>query len=195
MIQISAFLDLSSLDWLQRLEVRGLDALCSKFGESSGGIEWWMSDISRVEMSMGLENLKISKRRRTISALKDRRKLEIAAELGVQWLAFPCGKSNDNYSRSSLSLQTADNRWLRATTLASKIRGFGISDPDSKHVVSFVYGLGPQGKSPVGTRFLVTEDKPFRFALNRAQESGRVPEIEGYRFVQFADFINSQEGD
>lgn len=195
----AVFLDYQIIDHLYRIEkgtYKGnhIDALVSlKELALTGKNQIWMSEITQVEMAIGHENPGISDSKRQQVIEKDKCKLNIAKELGVKWLAYPCSSLNDEYSRLGLSWRLAGREYSSAKELEVRLTNIaGVSVGDVRQIVSFVYGFEDKNESfsPV-IQWFITDDSRLRTSMQKAVDAGQFPELENRYIVSSVEFFRS----
>lgn len=193
-----AFLDYAVLDHLQRLDSgtysggAGDRLACIRALAARGSVQLWMSEIAKVEMLLGLENDHLSVDQRARAMDKDRRKLEIANEIGVKWLTYPASKCDDRYSRFGLSLRCAGPTWSAANGFEISLAQYaGVSAGDARHLVSMCYGVDTERLDyRPRIRWFVTEDSKLRTAIDGLPS---LPELRGVRVVDSKVFVEEIE--
>jgi hypothetical protein len=192
-----AFLDYSVIDHLHRLAVgnyAGAHAAALHLleaGAATGKYELWMAEITEVEMIIGRENPRIGPDRVAEFIRKDNEKLDIAEKLGVRWLAYPCSKTDDQYSRLDVSFRP-DGSTVAALLEARLEVIVGVSVGDARQVVSLVHGFDNARVSfrPL-IQWFVTEDTPLRNALLREVATGQLSELAHFRICTVTEFVDA----
>jgi hypothetical protein len=157
----------------------------------SGIYEFWMAEITKVEMIIGRENPLVDESRLVEFEQKDREKLAIAERLGVQWLGYPCSKLNDQYSRLDVSFRPGGPNWSIAAAFESRLEQVaGVSQGDARQVISLVHGFDDIDLSfRPAIQWLVTEDSDLRKALRGQVSAGRLSELANVRVASVAEFV------
>lgn len=194
---VEVFADYPIIDHLYRIENNSyngdslrelleLKNLCS-----NGIVKLWMSEITRVEMVLGLENPTINDDIKTIIEERDSEKIKIASELNVGWLTYPCSKTNDTYSRLNISLRTMGDQWHIANEMEKNLEVYeGISRGDARQFVSCIFGTNSEDLSYTpAVEWFITEDQKMLEALKKLKEDGIVTELERINIASTKEFI------
>ena len=127
------FLDLNVLDDMHRIDTgryTGNSASAMrKLRQTAtcGDLEIWMARISEAEMAIGLGNPNLTPDKRSEASYNDEAKSVIASSMHVQWLTYPASTTNDAYSLSNLTMETAGPHWNQAKNLETRLKQQGIS--------------------------------------------------------------------
>lgn len=197
MNEIAVFLDYSVLDHLFRLNTsrgKGLPGMALtnlKRRAETHEIVPWMSEITKVEMLLGIENDQIAAAKRAKCEEADHAKLKIAESMGVQWLAYPCSKFDDKYSRVDLSFRCSGPDWLAARALEESLGDLpGIRRKgDPRQIVSCLLGRDTKDldRRP-DIRWFIAEDADLVTALRELQVDGGIVELVGLQIGTSVDF-------
>ncbi len=143
-----AFLDYQVIDYILRVAIGKYSGVFAgalkllEYGAATGKYQFWMSEISKVEMIIGLENPLIERSQVSTLIQKDENKINITKNLGVKWLGYPCSKLDDQYSRLGVSFRVSGPEWSIASAFEAKIeRVLGVSAGDARQIVSLVLGF------------------------------------------------------
>lgn len=197
MNEIAVFLDYSVLDHLFRLKtsrgegLHGMDLTNLKRRAETHEIVPWMSEITKVEMLLGIQNEQIPVAKRAQCEEADHAKLRIAESMGVQWLTYPCSKFEDKYSRLDLSFRCAGPDWPAARALEeslTKERGIGPKG-DPRQIVSCLLGRDTLnlGRRP-DIRWFIAEDGDLVTVLRKLQIDKGIIELVGLQIGTSVDF-------
>lgn len=194
------FLDYSVLDHIHRVDAErysGQSAtalMALRQAAAVGGIEIWMSRVTSVEMVIGLETPNLSQAKLATASQNDKDKYIIASSMHIRWLTYPANRSDDNYSRVSLTLGSDGLLdWEKAKALENKLALLGVSKKgDAQQVVACVYGRSEDdGRQPV-VRWLLSEDGKLRKALNRALAANALGELARIKVLSVKEFVHGR---
>ncbi|MDC3954757.1 hypothetical protein [Polyangium jinanense] len=154
-------------------------------------ISLWMSEIVQVEMAHGQQNPRLTPEKRTRAEANDARKITIATDMGVRWLAYPCAKTNDEYTLLDISFRCAGFEWNEANTLEGELEQIkGISKGDARHLVSWIFGCDTAALDFHPTlNCFVSEDEPLREALLQFQPRAANQVLREAKILSVAEFV------
>ena len=194
---MNIFLDYQILDHIYRIRMgtykssHKLSLQKLKGYAENGKYRFYMSQITKVEMLQGLENPQLMNTEVEKYSEIDTEKLNIANEIDIIWLSYPCSKSNDNYSRSNVSMESSGTQWAKADRLEGELKRIdGVSPGDARQVVSMKYGTGTSNTT-IQFDWFVSNDNNLVESINKEFKQMRLQELVGTHFGTSSDFINS----
>ena len=189
------FLDLQILDHIWRARngqyARNYAHVLRQIEEAatSDRHSFFMSEISKVEMHHGFKNPNIDEARRQVVEKKDREKLELAEQMKIKWIMYPCSKYKDKYSLYEISLRYGGSFWNQANELELTLEALdGISIGDARQVVSMIYGSKEEGLNDVDV--FVSKDRKLVNGLRDNANRKMLSILSGYRFLLPEELMN-----
>lgn len=192
-------LDYNVLDHLERIK-RGVDvgsekdALLRLRASAEGHrIIVWLSEITRVEMLHGQENVQDDEEKLVTVVGKDAAKEAMAERMFARWLMYPCGRCDDTYSRVGLSLRCAGPEFAAARDLEQRLEDIdGVSPGDARQLVSCAFPSDTDEAAFCPTLdWFVSQDRRLIKALRAAVAAGRLAELEHIRFGSARELVET----
>ncbi len=156
-----------------------------------GRAEVWIAEITPVEMLHGREKVAAESVKLARASAKDDQKNDICTAMRARYLAYPCSKVDDTYSRLGMSFRTAGPNSEDANRLEQKLLGIkGVSAGDARQLVSCAF---PTNAATVGLSvtldWFVAEDAELVEAVVRAVAAGALPELAHLSFGSTAALV------
>lgn len=191
----SVALDYSVIDHLYRLEkgvYNGANApalLRLRNAAETGEVSAWLAEITPVEMLLGRENVMESPETSLRVEGKDERKLEICREMNARFLAYPCSKLDDTYSRLGMSFRLAGPESHAANAFEERLlRISGVSAGDARQVTSCAFPTAADDlDAAVKIHWFVAEDA----GLIKALRLTAPPELAHLSVGSSSDWLES----
>jgi len=191
----SVAVDYSVIDHLYRIETgtyKGANAIAlGRFRRAAegGNIVVWVAEITPVEMLQGREKVMQSPETLEWVSAKDERKVEICRSMNARYLAYPCSKLDDTYSRLGMSFRLAGPESHAANAFEERLLTIpDVSPGDARQLTSCAFPVAVDAlNSVVKIQWFVAEDALLIAALRQA----RLPELAHVSIGSSSDWLSS----